>query len=79
MDEVMIERIFSEIDALAQSVTKLSEIVHKDSVLLQVVHKVVFCVIVAMITGAISFGWYQLQTAAPVQQSQVIIQQENTK
>jgi hypothetical protein len=61
MDEVLIERIFSEIDTLAKSVTKLSEIVHKDNALLQIIHKIVFCIVLAMISGSITLGWYQFQ------------------
>ena len=61
MDEVLIERIFSEIDTLAQSLTKLSEVVHKDNALLQIIHKIVFCIVLSMISGAIAFGWYQFQ------------------
>jgi hypothetical protein len=57
MDEKMIDRLFNQIDLSASKVETLSRIVYENANTLGIVSKVVFFILLAILSGAITLGW----------------------
>lgn len=65
-NEKLLDRILKELDTCATKLEGLSKVVAENSVLLKIVSRIVFCLVLALLTGSIAFGFELLKKNAEI-------------